>query len=147
MMHDKLKKLIEKKKMKGDDLSDNEAKAKGSVLKELIGDMAGEMGGKLKKVTVAAPSKAGLEKGLDKAKQMMGHLPSDEKMDEMTKDAEGGHEEESEYGKEAEGEEAEGEHSPEAIKAKIKELEAKLKELEGMEESEEEEEESEESEE
>ena len=98
-MHDKLQKLIEKKKAKQGELSQNESKAKGSVLKELIGDMTDEMGGKLKKVTVAAPSKAGLEKGLDKAKQMMGSLPSDKEMEEMTSDAEGGHEEESEYGK------------------------------------------------
>ena len=72
MMHDKLKKLIDKKKARGGEMSSNEQKAKGSVLKELIGDMAGEMGGKLKKVTVASSSKKGLEKGLDKAKEMMG---------------------------------------------------------------------------
>jgi hypothetical protein len=129
MMHDKLKKLIEKKKAKSEGLSDSHAKAKGSVLKELIGDMASEMGGKLKKVTVASPSKKGLEKGLDKAKEMMGSLPSDSEMEDMSHEAEGGHEEESEYGKEAEG-------SPEALKAKIKELEAKLKEMEGEEEAE-----------
>lgn len=139
-MHDKLKKLIEKKKARGESLSSTERGAKGSVLKELIGDMAGEMGGKLKKVTVAAPSKKGLEKGLDKAREMMGSLPSDEEMEKMTSDAEGGHEEESEYGKESE-------DTVKELKAKIKELEAKIKELEGEEESEGESEEGEESEE
>lgn len=139
-MHDKLKKLIEKKKARGEEMSSGEQKAKGSVLKELIGDMGKEMSGNLKKVTVASPSKKGLEKGLEKAQEMMGKLPSDEETEEMTHDAEGGHEEESEYGKEAE-------ESPEELKAKIKELEAKLKELKGEEEAEEKSEEEEESEE
>lgn len=139
-MHDKLQKLIEKKKARGETLSPVEKGAKGSVLKELIGDMAGEMGGKLKKVTVAAPSKKGLEKGLDTAKELMGKLPSDEEVEEMADEAKGGHEEESEYGK--------SEESAEELKAKIRELEAKLKEMKEEEESEgEEEEESEESEE
>ncbi|NDD83949.1 hypothetical protein EBZ38_06690 [bacterium] len=132
-MHDKLKKLIDKKKARGEEMSPNEKKAKGSVLEDLIGSMGDEMKGNLKKVTVASSSKKGLEKGLEKAQEMMGKLPSDKEMEEMTEDAEGGHEEESEYGKEAE-------ESPEALKAKIKELEAKLKEMKGEEEAEEEEE-------
>ena len=139
-MHEKLQKLIDKKKAKGGELPEAHAKAKGHVLKDLIGDMGKEMSGNLKKVTVASASKKGLEKGLEKAQEMMGKLPSDEEMEEMTHDAEGGHEEESEYGKEVE-------ESPEELKARIKELEAKLKELKGEEEAEEKSEEKEESEE
>lgn len=74
-------------------LSKQEIQAKIDVLKELL-DMASHKAGEdviggLKKVTVAAPDKAGLEKGLDKAKELTSDMPmennSDDKKAEMLK--------------------------------------------------------------
>ena len=64
--------LLKKKKREGkSDLSEPEKKAKLGVLDSLRSEAAGMMGDHLKglkKVTVAAPSKEGLEKGLEMAK-------------------------------------------------------------------------------
>lgn len=69
-MHDKLKKILGKKR----DLKPAEKHAKMHVLKHMRDEAAGEMGhklGSLKKVSVMSDSKEGLEKGLDKAKQVV----------------------------------------------------------------------------
>lgn len=72
-MH-KMEKLFEKKKKMGKELSHNEIKAKSHVLGALKDMASDEMGNKLhelKKVSVAAPDKEGLEKGLDMAKNLI----------------------------------------------------------------------------
>ena len=85
-------------KMKKNKKSPIELKAKSSALEKILGDAEGEMGGKLdkmKKVTVAAPDKSGLEKGLDKAKEILGHSANP-----ALSGAESADEEESEVGEE-----------------------------------------------
>jgi len=137
MMHEKMMKMLEKKKAKK--LSPVEQKAKMGVLKELKDDMSSEMGGSLKdmmakKVSVMAGNKEDLEKGLDKAKELVGEMPN---------------------GEEGQLEDMEAEESGEAgmaeaaddVEAEIKKLEeklAKLKKMKGESEEEESEEESEE---
>lgn len=94
--------------------------AKLSVLKQLrqmAADMVGDdvKGGldSMKKVTVAAPDKSGLEHGLEKAKDMLaGH-----EMDDMHDDADMGEDMD---------EMPEEEMSPEEMKAKIAELQAMI---------------------
>ena len=136
-MHEKMMKMLEKKKAKK--LSPVEQKAKMGVLKELKDDMSSEMGGSLKdmmakKVSVMAGNKEDLEKGLDKAKELVGEMPN---------------------GEEGQLEDMEAEESGEAgmaeaaddVEAEIKKLEeklAKLKKMKGESEEEESEEESEE---
>ena len=129
----KLKMLQELKKMASDMLG---------------GDLKSKMDG-MKKVTVASTDKEGLAKGLDKAKKMVaGQDPATEEAEEMLhKDIdgdneegespehkmkvlgmepeEGSEEEESEESPEEEASE-DDEMSPEAIKAKIAELQSKL---------------------
>jgi hypothetical protein len=76
-----MKKLLGDDSSPGDDMKNN---AKLKVLKHLK-DMASKMMGDdvkggmegLKKVTVAAPDKAGLKLGLDKAKELIGHKPEE----------------------------------------------------------------------
>lgn len=71
---DKMAKLFEKKKKMGPGMPDIERDAKMGVLKNLRDQAAGAMGDKLKglkKVTVASDSPAGLEKGLEKAKEIV----------------------------------------------------------------------------
>lgn len=61
------------------DLSDKEKKAKMDVASSLRDDMSGEMKKKMhpmKKVSVMAPDQAGLQKGLDAAKQIAKAAPS-----------------------------------------------------------------------
>lgn len=80
-MNEKFQKLIDKKKKSGETLSPVESAAKGSVLNDLRGRASKEMSGKLsglKKVTVASPSKEGLEHGLEKAHQMVDEAGHDE---------------------------------------------------------------------
>jgi len=75
-MMDKLMKLIAEKKQKHGDMSPIHAKAKHHVLKDLMDEMHGMDGEKvkgLKKVTVASNSPEGLEHGLEQAKDIVGH--------------------------------------------------------------------------
>lgn len=61
-------------------MSDNEMKAKSSVLEEMRSAAEGMMGDKLKglkKVTVAAPSEGGLKEGLSKASELIDRMPED----------------------------------------------------------------------
>lgn len=74
-MNDMMKKLLMSKMDRGQEMSDDESEAQGSVLKDLRGSMGGLMGDKLKglkKVTVASNSPQGLEQGLDTAKDVLG---------------------------------------------------------------------------
>jgi Ran GTPase-activating protein (RanGAP) involved in mRNA processing and transport len=128
---------MKKKADKGDVLSKSHAKAKSGILQDLVDDMMGMEGDKvkgLKKVTVASNSPKGLEKGLDKAKELVGHAPmskemmSDEEMPEGEEMAEG-EEHEAEESPEMEVAEHEGEGSEEEIadlKAEIEKLKEKL---------------------
>ena len=137
MMHEKLMKMIEKKKAKK--LSPVEQKAKMGVLKELKDDMSSEMGGSLKdmmakKVSVMAGNKEDLKKGLDKAKELVGEMPNGEEGQLEDMEAE-------ESGEEGMAEAADD------VESQIKMLEqklAKLKAMKGKSEEEESEEESEE---
>ena len=75
-----LKDLLMKKANAGKFLKDDEIAAKKAVLKEINGILGDEMGSKLKglkKVTVASPTKEGLEAGLDKAKEALGDIPDE----------------------------------------------------------------------
>lgn len=75
---DKLMQLIAKKKQMQGDMNPIHAQAKHAVLSDLIGEMHGMDGDKvkgLKKVTVASDSPHGLTEGLMKAKQMVGQDP------------------------------------------------------------------------
>jgi len=137
MMHEKMLKMLEKKKARK--VGPAEQKAKMGVLKELKDDMSSEMGSGLKdmmakKVSVMAGSKEDLKKGLDKAKELVGEMPN---------------------GEEGQLEDMEAEESGEAgmaeaaddVESEIKKLEeklAKLKAMKGESEEEDEEEESEE---
>jgi hypothetical protein len=139
-----LHKLIMKKKGEGKDLSPEHAEAKSSMLEKLMGDMdsmgADKLKG-LKKVTVASNSPKGLEMGLSKAKDL---VKKPEMMDEHETD-----EIDPEFHKDGEEEMSEDEESPEhesmespaleasehemgedmsedELRAKIRELEAKL---------------------
>lgn len=141
-----LHKLIMKKKQQGEHgLSPVEKKGKEDTLGHLINDMMDMDGSKvkgLKKVTVASNSPKGLEKGLDKAKEIIGHSPTggieDEEMPEhespeMEEEESPEHEaEESPEMEESEHEEGYEEESPEEesdIEAQIEKLKEKLNKL------------------
>jgi hypothetical protein len=70
---------------KGKPLSAEEAKAKASSLKDLMGQIRSGLGkdiAGLKKVTVAADSKEGLKEGLEKAESLLGDEDESEESDE-----------------------------------------------------------------
>jgi len=131
---------MEKKKKEGKGLSSMEKKGKEETLQSLIDDMMEMDSGKvkgLKKVTVASDSPKGLEKGLDKAKELIGHAPTgglegEEEMPEgeemMEEEMPEGELEESPEMEEAEHEEEESE-SPEELEAEIEKLKEKLAKL------------------
>lgn len=125
-----LEKLMMKKHGEGKVLGKAAAKAKSSVLEDLMSDMFDQDGDKvkgLKKVTVASNSPKGLEKGLDKAKEMLGEGDvSDEDMPEGEESAEEA--EESPEMEASEHEADEEEMSADEIEAKIAELKDLLKE-------------------
>lgn len=78
-------------KDEGKEMSEQDIQAKMDVLKELLQFASKHAGddivGKLKQVTVAAPSEEGLEEGLDKAKEMVEEMPSEEdSMSEKSED-------------------------------------------------------------
>lgn len=146
-MNPTFQKLMEKKKSSGDKMSPVEQKAKGSVLSDLMSSMDGMDKDKLagmKKVTVAAPDKAGLEHGLDMAADLVqkgplkamshdevgdsGNEPDESNQDESEEnhesDEDPAHEENESA--ETEADEKSHEESPEEIHAKIQELQAKL---------------------
>ena len=121
-------KMLEKKKAKK--LSPMEKKAKMGVLGELKDDMASEMGGSLKdmmakKVSVMAGSKKDLEKGLDKAKEMVGKMPGDGHLEDMEAE-ESGESAMEEAAEDTEKEMSELEHGEEDVESEIKMLEKKL---------------------
>lgn len=103
-MKDMLEKMMMKSSSKAKDgqMTEQEKQAKMDVLKELLGIAHGEMGNRVKsgmdemqKVTVAAPDKESLLKGLDKAKELtssekMAKMmdPTDEEAHESSKDEE-----------------------------------------------------------
>lgn len=138
MMHEKLMKMIEKKKARK--VGPTEQKAKMGVLKELKDDMASEMGGSLKdmmakKVSVMAGNKEDLKKGLDKAKELVGEMPNGEEgqLEDMEAEESG---------------EAGMKEAADDVESQIAKLEEKLKKLKALKgESEEEESEEDESEE
>lgn len=112
-MNKLLNRLMEKKGKS--DMSDEYVGTKRDTLKELIGQMSDMMSEPLKglkKVTVASDSPEGLEKGLDKAQELLG----DDEMPESEEETK----EESEP----------SEMSVEDIEAKIQELMEKKKQLE-----------------
>lgn len=106
--------MFEKKTKKG--MSDVEQKAKMSVVEAMRKMAEEEMGGRvggLKKVTVASKDENGLKAGLDKAKELVGHMPDDESMEDPNE----------ELSESPEMEASEDEPTtPEEIDEKIKEL-------------------------
>lgn len=147
MMHEKLMKMMEKKKARK--IGPAEKKAKMGVLNELKDDMASEMGGNLKdmmakKVSVMAGSKEDLKKGLDKAKQLVGEMPGDGEHEPMEAE-ESGESPAHEASESIEEETAEHEEGGADVEDQIRMLEKKLAKLKAMKgESEESEDESEE---
>jgi hypothetical protein len=112
-MSDMFKKLVSKKKEEGKSISPVHKKAKGSVLEDLMQHLGASGLDKIKgmkKVSVAADSKEGLAEGLEKASELINHEPEESEDEEMAESPE----------------EEQSEDSPEALKAKIAELEAKL---------------------
>lgn len=83
MKHDKMAKLLAKKKDRP--MDDLEKQAKMSVIKDMgnsaMRDLAGKLHG-LKKVTVASDSKEGLQKGLEKAEELLSNMPNGEQLEE-----------------------------------------------------------------
>lgn len=75
-MMDMLKKAMEKKKK--EPMDENYKNAKMSALKDLHGEMGKMIGGGMKQVSVAAPDKEGLLKGLDKAEEVLDEMPEHE---------------------------------------------------------------------
>lgn len=115
----------------------NEAKKKMlQELKKMSTDMmGGELKGKManmKKVTVASDSEKGLEKGLDKAKDMIAGMPKmdalahDEALDAGSDDVPTDMNADEDYDDAGD---REDECSPEELQAKIKELQDKLDKL------------------
>ena len=125
-----LEKLLMKKHGEGKVLGKAAAKAKSSVLEDLMSDMFDQDGDKvkgLKKVTIASNTSKGLKKGVKKAEEMLGEGGmSDEDMPEGEESAE--HEAEESPEMEASEHEAEEDMSAEEIEAKIAELKDLLKE-------------------
>lgn len=122
-----LDRIIEKKRAEGKTLSPTHVDARKHVLGELmklLGDHSMEKLNGMKKVSVSSDSKEGLETGLDKAKQLLGH--GDEVSDEGENDEDPA--EEAMESPETEAAEDAGisEESPEEIEKKIAELQAKL---------------------
>lgn len=117
-MNPKFIKLMKKKEGEGKKMSSSHKRAKGDVLKHLMSEMD-DMGAETlqgaKKVSVMADSKEGLEKGLEKAKEIVEQkVPSEDEESEEMEESEDSEEE-----------------SREELKAKIAELKAKLEQLEG----------------
>lgn len=126
-MQHKLEKLMRKKAEKGDVLSKSHAKAKSGILKDLMDDMMGMEGEKvkgLKKVTVASNSPMGLKKGLEKAEDIVEQMPNGEEMPEGEEMSE--EESSEEESPEMEVAEEEGEENVEDLKAEIEKLKEKL---------------------
>lgn len=134
-----LKKMIDKKKAEGKQMSPIHVKAKSSVLDDLMSQMddmdAGKIKG-LKKVTVSAPDKEGLEHGLAKATELVQKGPlasmSEDDVSDHGNDGNEGddhlEESEDEDGGESPAEESSehGEESDEDLHNQIQELQAKL---------------------
>ncbi len=122
-------KLIAKKKKDGKKMSENEKEAKGGVLSEMK-DMASKMMGDkvkgLKKVTVASDSEEGVKKGLEKAKDLLGH-----DMSEQAPEMEGSEvaEEENESPEHEQAEGKEGEIAEIAQEMDVSELEQAIQKL------------------
>lgn len=84
-MQEKFKELLLKKKKEGKVLSPEQAQSKMDVLQELMGLVDDSMGNKIKglqKVTVAAPTKEGLEEGLEKAQEVIEDAPEESEEEE-----------------------------------------------------------------
>jgi hypothetical protein len=88
-------------------------------------DLKGKMDG-MKKVSVMANDKDGLEKGLDKAKEMMHGMPEMDKMAHEEASDTGSEDMETDHLENEDEEMGEEECSPEELQMKIKELQAKL---------------------
>lgn len=127
-MNPMFKKLLEKKKSKGETLSPVHGKAKSGILQGLIDDMMGADSDKvkgLKKVTVAASSPEGLEEGLEKAKDIVAEPESED--EELAESDE--HEAEESEDEELAEHAIESVDTPEEIEDLIKLLEEKLKKI------------------
>jgi len=117
MMEEFMKLLSKKAKEQGGPKMDRHMEAKAAMAKELSDvlseDLAEGIKG-VKKVTVASDSEEGLEKGLEKAKQV---LEAKEDMDEESEEMED------------ESEEMEDESETEDVESEIAKLEQQIKEL------------------
>lgn len=127
-MMDKMKEMMAKKG-KGRKMSDAEKESKMSVLDEL-GNQAGEkmkerLGKGLESVKVMSDSKKGLEMGLDKAKELLGHKPEHKSPyhnPEPSQEGEDASDDIMDSGIEEAEEAAEGEMSMDDLQRKIDEL-------------------------
>jgi hypothetical protein len=131
MMHEKMKKMMGKKKE--GKLSPVEKEAKSSVLKELSDEAAGMMKEKLgglggmKKATIMAASPEGMKKGAELVEKIAGAMPNgeesegEEREESALAEAEGD-EESSQMAEAEEGEEK----SKEELLAELESLKAKI---------------------
>lgn len=103
-------------------MSNPEVKARENILSKISEDaekqMGEKLGGHLQKVSVMAKDKKGLEKGLDKAKEVLGQLPEGETEEHEASELPEEEQKEMEEGHELE----EGEMSEEDLDKKLKEL-------------------------
>jgi hypothetical protein len=130
-MHDKLAKLMAKKK--GRPMDDLEKEAKMGVIKDLSSAASDAMRGKLsglKKITIASDSAEGLKKGLEKAEEIIESSPGMEEAmseeGEMVEDAEDGEAHGSDLLAGGEDEEEMSEEELDAKLAKLMEKKQKL---------------------
>lgn len=115
---------------KGEKASPEKLKAKMGVVKDLrdmmaklMHDKMGQDSEDMKKVTVAAPDQESLSHGLDKAKELVGHMPEMDDHNEMDEDPQ----EESLESPEMEASEPEEDHSD--MESKIAHMEQMLQEM------------------
>ena len=86
---DSFKKLLMEKAKEGKFIDKDKASRKMEVLGEIDEIMSGEMGDKIKglqKVTVASPTKEGLEAGIEKASEVVEELPEEEDESELSEE-------------------------------------------------------------
>lgn len=131
-MHEKLMKMMQSKKRKGEDMSSTEKDAKMSVLKDLQKMASEAMSGRLhglKKVTVAGDSPEALEEGLEHAQEMVEGEQMEKEEHEAKESPE--HEMMEDLGDSEMMEESEDEESEDDLDAKIAKL-MELKKKKGM---------------
>ena len=121
-MNKAFEKMLAKKKASDGEMPKQKMEARNSVLDDLMSNMDDRQSKKLgvKKVSVMADSKKGLEEGLDKAKEVIGDAESPEMEEDMEHEASESPEHEMPE------HDMSGDMSKEALMAQIEELKEKI---------------------